>query len=173
MSLFFGAGVLAGRPELFILLGLALANGLIAGVFLTFSDFVMRGLAHAKPDAGVEVMQFINRDVYRSIFMVLFMGLGVVSLGLAVAALMDMFGSASPLVMVGSLLYLFGVFGVTARFNVPMNTRLDRLSPAEQTTHAYWQTYVQRWTRWNHVRSLAAALASVSFILSLLQLVAA
>ena len=61
------------------LVALALAAALVAGVFLTFSDFVMPSLFAAAPSAGTEAMQIINRKVYRSIFMVLLIGLIPVS----------------------------------------------------------------------------------------------
>ena len=43
---------------------------LIAGVFLSFSDFIMRGLAQAAGTEGPAAMVGINRTVYHSIFMV-------------------------------------------------------------------------------------------------------
>ena len=57
----------------------AVACALVAGVFLTFSDFVMRSLAGAKTAAGIESMQVINREVYRSVFIVLLLGMAAVS----------------------------------------------------------------------------------------------
>jgi uncharacterized membrane protein len=56
---------------------------LIAGVFLSFSDFVMRGLAQAPDTAGPNAMVGINWTVNHSIFMVLFIGLLAVSVALA------------------------------------------------------------------------------------------
>ena len=51
------------------LVATTVATGLVAGVFLTFSDFVMRSLRAAEPAAGMDAMQWINRVVYRSVFM--------------------------------------------------------------------------------------------------------
>ena len=48
-----------------------IATGLVAGVFLTFSDFVMRSLSASEAIAGAEAMQEINRKVYGSIFLTL------------------------------------------------------------------------------------------------------
>ena len=48
---------------------------LIGGVFLSFSDFIMRGLAQAPGTAGPAAMVGINRTVYQSIFMILFISL--------------------------------------------------------------------------------------------------
>ena len=60
-----------------------LAYALVGGVFLAFSDFVMRSLALTGGAGGVEAMQSINREVFRWIFMVLFIGLAPVSLFIA------------------------------------------------------------------------------------------
>ena len=49
------------------LIALAMATGLLAGVFLTFSDFVMESLLASKASAGTEAMQIINRKVYHSL----------------------------------------------------------------------------------------------------------
>ena len=56
-----------------------LLMALVAGVFLAFSDFVMRSLSDASPRAGIEAMQIINRKVYSSVFLVWLLGLAPVS----------------------------------------------------------------------------------------------
>ena len=56
-----------------------LACGLVAGVFLTFSDFVMKSLAASPPAGAIEAMQVINRKVYRTLFMALLLGMAALS----------------------------------------------------------------------------------------------
>ena len=53
-------------------LSIALVSAVVGGVFLSFSDFIMRGLALARPAGGIEAMQQINRTVLRSIFLTAF-----------------------------------------------------------------------------------------------------
>ena len=84
--------------------------GLVAGVFLTFSDLVMKSLAAPRPAGGIECMQVINRKVFKTVFMVLLLGM-----------------SALAPLLVGGAIYLVGVLLVTLIFNVPMNQRLDAL----------------------------------------------
>lgn len=111
---------------LWVLMVLALAAALVAGVFLTFSDFVMPSLFAAAPAAGTEAMQIINRKVYRSIFMVLLIGLIPVSAAIAIAAfLLDL--RASQWLIAAGLLYFFGVFLASAVGNIPMNKRLEAM----------------------------------------------
>lgn len=129
---------------------------IVAGVFLAFSDFVMDGLRHAAPDVGASAMQWINRRVYGSVFLVTFLGLGPVCLGLAVIS----WSSQDFIVVAGALVYCAGVIGVTLLGNVPMNQRLDALSVPQR----YWPDYDKDWSRLNHIRTSAAAISGVLFM---------
>ncbi len=142
-----------------------IACGVVSGVFLTFSDFVMRSLDGARPAAGVEVMQVINREVFRSVFMVLFLGMSALSPFLIGYAYFRVAGFASAWIIAGGAIYLVGVFAVTLVFNVPMNKRLDakKYSGAEAAT--YWtNTYMPHWTFWNYVRALASAGSAICYL---------
>jgi uncharacterized membrane protein len=141
----------------------ALAAGLVAGVFLTFSDFVMRSLAAAEPRGGAEAMQEINRKVYRSIFMVLLLGMVPVSVVIAFFGIASVPGLAGITMTLGGAFYTIGVFLVTVFFNVPMNKRLDAMDISRPATLDYWRLYARRWTWWNHVRSATAAMAAITF----------
>lgn len=142
----------------------ALASGLIAGVFLTFSDFVMRSLIAAHPEGGIEAMQNINRKVYGSVFLVLFMAMAPVSVALAVYASLALTGAAATWIIAGAAIYVISVFLVTIVCNVPMNKRLDRMDQAARETTDYWRIYGPVWTRWNHVRTVGSLATSVCFL---------
>ena len=143
---------------------------LIAGVFLGFSDFIMRGLAQAPGTAGSAAMVGINRTVFHSIFIVLFISLLAVSVALALLAFWQVDGVALSLVLAGSLSYSLGVFAVTGLGNVPMNNRLDAMSGSMEQTTIYWLYYVQRWTRLNNIRSAASAFAAIAWLIAANQL---
>jgi uncharacterized membrane protein len=143
---------------------------LIAGVFLGFSDFIMRGLAQASGTAGSAAMVGINRTVYHSIFIVLFISLLAVSVALALLAFWQEDGIVLSLVLAGSLSYSLGVFAVTGLGNVPMNNRLDAISGSMEQTTTYWFDYVQRWTRLNNIRSAASAFAAIAWLIAANQL---
>ncbi len=143
------------------------ACALVSGVFLTFSDFVMRSLNSAEPVAGVEVMQVINREVFRSIFMGLLLGMSALSPFLAGFAYFNLSGSVSALIMVGGMLYFIGVFVVSLVFNVPMNNQLDTKEYSGKGAAIYWKNiYYPRWTFWNYIRAIAAGGAAVCFLVS-------
>lgn len=142
----------------------ALACALVAGVFLAFSDFLMRSLDRTSARGGVEAMQIINREVYRTIFMVLLIGMAIVAPVLAGFAYQTRSGPPATAIIVGSAIYLVGVFGVTLACNVPRNIRLDKLAPRGGNAAEYWtRDFYPRWTLWNHVRTAASVLAAVAF----------
>ena len=139
---------------------LALAAAMVAGVFLSFSDFVMRGLARAAPAGGMESMQQLNRTVYRSVFLTTFMLMVPAICALALARAFD------GLVLAAAAVYLVGVFGVTAGANVPMNRRLDVVDPHSDEGARYWRQYVRDWTRWNHVRTAASMAVAILLVMA-------
>ncbi|MEL6960257.1 MAG: anthrone oxygenase family protein [Pseudomonadota bacterium] len=146
-----------------------IAYALVGGVFLAFSDFIMRSLALTGGHGGVEAMQVINREVFRWVFMALFLGLAAVSVAVAAYGAFGLSGPAGALIIAAGLVYLIGCFGVTVFFNVPMNEALAGMDMSSDTTRDYWlQTYVPRWTFWNSVRTLACAVSAALLLFGLL-----
>ncbi len=138
-----------------------LAYSAVGGVFLAFSDFIMRSLNLVKGQGGIEAMQIINVEIMRSVFMVLFIGMAMVSLLMLVYAAVSVAGTPKYLLMLAGGLYLVGVFAVTAVGNVPLNNQLAGIDPAAVQTLAFWkQTYMTRWVNLNSLRTLARLLAS-------------
>ncbi|MBP5857921.1 DUF1772 domain-containing protein [Marivibrio halodurans] len=160
-------------------IGGGLGAGLVAGIFLAFSGFVMRALADMPPAAGILAMQRINVRVLNAPIMALLFGTGMVSLGLGVAgglALADGGvadggvadgGVARGLaLLIGAGAYLLGCLAVTGLRNVPLNERLAPLDPAGAEAARLWARYLERWTAWNHRRTVASALAGLCFMLA-------
>ena len=145
----------------------ALGCGLIAGVFFAFSSFVMKALARLPASAGIAAMHSINIVVLRSLFMAVFLGTAAVCV---LASIYSLFRWQEPGVvymLVGSALYLVGSFLVTIVFNVPRNEALAKLAPTDPNSANYWSGYVVSWTSWNHVRTVAALAAAVSFTIAI------
>lgn len=140
-----------------------LGYALLGGVFLAFSDFIMRALRATSGSGGPEAMQAINREVFRYVFMPLFLGMAPVSLALGIGA--ALWAEAPvPLAAAGAV-YLIGVFGVTVVCNVPMNNALAAMAPASAQTAAFWrERYAPRWTFWNTVRALACVAAAAILV---------
>ncbi|MCY0094311.1 DUF1772 domain-containing protein [Hoeflea ulvae] len=147
----------------FILLGAVsvLAYAAIGGVFLAFSDFLMRSFNLVRDQGGIEAMQVLNVEIMRSVFMVLFMGLTLVSLFIAVYAAINLGGTPRLLLMLAGGLYIIGVFALTAAGNVPLNNQLATLAPSTPQALAFWkEAYMTRWVSLNTLRTIACLLAS-------------
>lgn len=149
--------------KLFAVLG----TGLVAGVFFAFSTFVMKALARLKPPEGIAVMQSINITVINPLFMTALFGTAVICLFLAVFSLLKWHQSGSIYLLVGSLLYIVGTVGVTIVFNVPLNDALAKVAPSSTEGANLWARYLTNWTLWNHVRTIAAFLATATFAIAL------
>ncbi len=150
----------------FACLGVGLASALVGGVFQAFSDFVMRGLILAEPAGGIESMQQLNRTVFRSAFLTMFLALVPITIGLSVYAGLRLDGATRTLIIAGSVVYLLTVFVTTVVGNVPMNERLDAMVHTSAEAATYWVTYGRVWTLWNHVRTLGSIAAAVLFLLA-------
>ena len=144
-----------------------LGTGLVAGIFFAFSVFVMRALGRLPPSGGIAAMQSINVAVLNPVFFAAFFGTAVLSLVLAVAALV---GWSLPYLLAGSLLYLVGTALVTIVFNVPLNNRLASVTPDSAEAAGLWTRYLSTWTAWNHVRTVTSLAAAACFIMALREL---
>ncbi|WP_089728707.1 anthrone oxygenase family protein [Modicisalibacter muralis] len=141
----------------------ALGCGLVAGVFFTFSTFVMQALFRLPAHEGIAAMQSINIVVLNPWFLGTFFGTGAICVLLIVLALVSEAGFSAAFGVLGSALYLVGTLGVTIVCNVPRNQALAKLDPKAPDSVAHWDDYVRNWTRWNHVRTIAALLAAAVF----------
>lgn len=143
----------------------ALACGLMAGVFFTFSAFVMKALGKIAPPEAISAMQSINVYAVKSWFLPAFMGSAVLCLAVAGLTLGKLDLPAARLVLAGAVIHFVGCFLVTIVFNAPMNNTLAAVSPASPAAAGTWSDYLARWTMWNHVRTLSSLLATALLIL--------
>lgn len=145
----------------------AIGGGLLAGLYFAFSAFIMTSLGRLDRTAGISAMNTINIEIVRSLFMPVFLGTTVAGVLLAGLAL-SRWGEPGALPMLlGGLLQVLGMFAVTVAFNVPLNNALAAVDPASAEGAALWARYLEEWTRWNHVRTLAGTGATALHILAL------
>ena len=145
----------------------ALGCGLVAGVFFAFSTFVMNALARLQPKEGMIAMQSINITAINPLFMGIFLGTAVTCIFIAGASLLNWYQYKSAYLLIGSLFYLVGAFGVTILFNVPLNEALAIADPDSASGASLWANYLTNWTIWNHVRTISALLASAAITIAL------
>ena len=141
--------------------------GLNAGVFFTFSTFTMSGLKRLAPSAGAAAMQEINREAPKAPLMSLFFGTALLSAALLVDGLGNLDEVAARYQVAAGVLFLVGVIMLTGMYHVPRNDKLDRLDPESNHGQRYWEIYRHQWTRMNHVRTIAPAVAAALLAVSL------
>jgi uncharacterized membrane protein len=145
----------------------AIGCGLMAGVYFTFSAFVMSSLEVLPDQQGIAAMQSINRVILRSPFMVLFFGTTLLSLAAVGYGLWRWGSPGSTLLIAAGLIYVVGMFVATAAFNVPLNDALDAVDPATSQAAEVWGDYLSRWTRWNHLRTISSTASCALFVAAL------
>lgn len=145
-----------------------LGAGLVGGVFLAFSSFVMKALGELPTEQGVAAMQRINVVVLNPLFLGVFVGTAVLALVCIVAGFFPWGTARSAWLLGAGLIYLIGSFGVTAACNVPRNERLARLDALSAEARAYWPLYLREWLFWNHVRTLACVVSAACAAIALI-----
>ncbi len=153
-----------------ILLNLTLLTsvgcGLMAGLFFIFSNTVMPALGKLRPHEGIAAMQSINKVILNPLFFSVFFGTAGGSLLLLISSIWRWSQPESIYLLFGSGFYLAGVMFITIRFNVPLNNRLDALEPIDPKNEQFWTVYLNRWSRWNHVRTVTSLLGTAALILA-------
>ena len=145
----------------------AVGSGLMAGAFFAFSAFVMTALDRLPPVGAVAAMQSINVVAVTPAFMLALMGTTAVCVVVLVAAVASWGDPSAAYLLAGSGLYLGGVFALTAAYHVPRNNALALVDPESPDAAELWATYRRDWTRWNHVRAVAALAAAAVFTIAI------
>ncbi|KIQ23428.1 membrane protein [Variovorax paradoxus] len=160
-----------GKTATALILASAFSTAMVAGIFHAFSSFVMPALGRIQNSEGINAMNAINVTVITPSFMLFFMGSAVLGIVLGGWSLFSISQLDSQLVLLASLLYVIGCFGVTMALNVPLNNQLAATSPTDG--HAFWLVYLKTWTMWNSVRTASSALAAIVFVAAALRRAAA
>ncbi len=145
-----------------------LGSALVGGVFFAFSSFVMKALGRLPSPQGIAAMQSINVVVINRSFLGAFFATAVLSLAMAGLAVAGWDRPSALFHLGGAVAYVAGTFLVTIRGNVPLNDRLAATTVDDPRAPGIWAHYQQRWTMWNHVRTLAAMIAALLFTLGLI-----
>ena len=154
-----------------VVYGLALATalgcGLSGGALFAFSAFVMNGLGRLPAPQGIAAMQRINDAAPTPAFMLALFLPALASVVLTVMAVASWDEPGARHLVVGSVLYLVMVVGLTAGYHVPRNNRLASVEPDSDDGAVYWERYQCEWTRMNHLRALGGLAAAAAFTLAL------
>ncbi|MBA8905590.1 MULTISPECIES: DUF1772 domain-containing protein [Aminobacter] len=144
----------------------ALGSGIAAGLFFIFSNTIMASFAKLPVPQGIAAMQQINVTIINPLFMLVFMGMVVLSLVLGAKAIFSWSEAGAAWLLAGSVAYLVGCFLVTMVFNVPLNDAIAAVDPASAEGAAMWTRYLKEWLPWNHVRTVACLVSLASFVMA-------
>jgi uncharacterized membrane protein len=139
---------------------------LMAGLYFAFSNTIMPTLAKLEPSEGILVMQTINRTILNPLFLLLFVGTAIACVVLVMFSLGKLSAINVTLLILGAVIYILGSFIVTAMVNVPLNDTLATLAANAAASPDFWANYLQNWTTWNHVRTVASVTAALLLLIA-------
>ncbi len=145
--------------------------GIMAGVFGLYSHTVMPGLRRTDDRTFVGAFQALDRAIINPWFMLGgFLG-ALVFTAASALLLLGAGGSALAWTVAALVLYLVA-FVVTVAVNVPMNNAIkaagdpDGIADLAGLRAAFDEA---RWSRWNHVRTVATTVALICLAVALLR----
>ena len=139
----------------------ALSSGLMAGVYFAFSVFIMKAFDTIDATQSITAMNAINEIILRSLFMPVFFGSSIVSVLLIVVAIVFWGEAGSALALIAGMIYFFGMFVCTVVYNVPLNDTLLRLAATSENAQQGWSHNLNKWTKWNHLRTVSSLISCV------------
>ncbi|GAB0156577.1 DUF1772 domain-containing protein [Chryseobacterium sp. Alg-005] len=145
-----------------LLIIIATLTALIGGLFYAYSCSVVLGLGKLSDMEYLKSMQSINREILNPVFFMSFMGTAVL---LPVTTFV--FRTQNPafiFLLLATLIYLIGVFGVTIVGNVPLNNQLDQfdiMSSTAESVKKMRDVFENRWNFLNHIRSICSVIAII------------
>lgn len=145
---------------------LIVITGIMAGTYFAFSVVIMTSLTELPKTQGAKVMNEINDVILNTAFMPLFF-ISTFWFALLIPwSLVDWQEDQSLLEVSAALVYIIGMFGVTAFGNVPLNNKLKLSEKDTFSLQQSWDEYLIKWTRLNHVRALSSIAACAILVLA-------
>jgi uncharacterized membrane protein len=155
------------RSTFLLTFAAAISSGLVSGVFLGFSSFIMPAFARIAPGQGIAAMNSINITVINPLFMSLLFGTAVIGIVLSAGSIAHLGTQRNLFVLVASVLYVVGCAVVTIGCNVPLNNALAGVVEGSADALPLWTRFLKEWTFWNHVRTIASGGACAFYIAAL------
>lgn len=144
-------------------------TALIAGLFYAYSCSVNIGLAKLPNDGYITAMQSINREIQNPVFFISFMGtlllLPISTFFQYKAGVMDSFW----LLLIATIIYCIGTFGVTIMGNVPLNEMLDKFNiqfASIEEISSIRNRFEIPWNRFHTIRTIAAVISLILVIIA-------
>lgn len=147
---------------------------LVAGLLFAFAVVVMPGLRTLDDGVFIRAFQVIDRVIQNNqpLFLFVWVGSVLTLVAAGVLGVWELQGVDRLLIVAAALIYLLGVQGPTFAINIPLNNRLQKLTPdtmSEAMRTSARSEFEPRWNRWNAVRAGCASFAASLLMLLLLR----
>ena len=149
-----------------------LLSGLIAGLLYAYSCSINPGLKALSDKEYVHAMQSINEAIQNPIFFLSFVGLLAVYPLSVYRVYTSPLNLSTYLMIIATLIYFFGVFGLTMWRNVPLNELLAKFDISQGSSGqitAMRQRFEGPWNNYHAVRTFASILSFGLTILSVMK----
>ncbi|MDJ0582614.1 DUF1772 domain-containing protein [Crocosphaera sp.] len=147
---------------------------LVAGFLFAFVLVVMPGIQRLNDGEFIRAFQVIDGIIQNNQPIFVFVWVGSVIFLITSAILgIGQLNEFLPLLIAGTIIYIFGVQLPTFTINVPLNNKLqtwDVMDMNESTLKAARLNFEYRWNRWNVIRTFFACLTSTLLIILLLEI---
>lgn len=146
----------------------AACSALMAGLFFAYSYSVVLGFKSLTDAQYIAAMQSINRAIQNPVFFIVFFGCLIL---LPVNAWLNFTQPISTrfwYLLAAAILYIAGVFCVTAFGNVPLNNMLDKFDLLNSTQDVITSQRIQFEAKWNLLNNIRTISSVVSLLLVIL-----
>lgn len=147
-----------------VLILTTISISLITGLWYAYSCSVNIGLHRLSDDQYLAAMQSINRAILNPVFFSTFLGT-LILLPLCTWLCFERLTTAQWLLMlIASLLYIGGVFGVTIFGNVPLNESLDKFNLGVASASEIKIQRLKFEIPWNRLHTIRTAASFISLV---------
>lgn len=154
-----------------IMIATALTTALISGLFYAWSCSVIPGLARVSDSTYLEAMQQMNRAILNPVFFLSFMGTVLLLPLCTYLQYGPVLSVRFWLLLVASIIYLGGTFGVTMFGNVPLNNMLDAFQLSGATSvelSAMRAKFEHPWIYLHTIRTIANVITLILVVMACL-----
>lgn len=142
----------------------ATVTALIAGLFYAYSCSVVLGLGKLSDSEYLKSMQSINREILNPVFFLSFMGTAFL---LPISTFLYRGQNlVFILLLMATLAYLIGVFGVTMFGNVPLNDHLDKFDIVNSSAEAIKEMRNNFERKWNFLNNIRTVFSVITIVLT-------
>lgn len=142
----------------------ATVTALIAGLFYAYSCSVVLGLGKLSDSEYLKSMQSINREILNPVFFLSFMGTAFL-LPISTFLYREQ-NLVFILLLMATLAYLIGVFGVTMSGNVPLNDQLDKFDIVNSSAEAIKEMRNNFERKWNFLNNIRTVFSVITIVLT-------